>query len=268
TLQAHDESRNPFSKLFVRKPPYLNFKMPTFNDITTFLGGQIFGQMSIPEVDLSNKTFVVTGANTGLGLECVKHLVHLKASKVILACRDVTKGGAAVSYIRELAPDSNTELEVWCLDLACYESVQAFANKVTSTDLTRLDGFVANAGVEVDNYQLSGDIELTIKVNIISTFMLALAILPKLRATMEQFQDHTRLTIVGSLIHNFGPDSQLDLPEKPSTNVFDLLSEPDRADMAQRYPLSKLMGHLCSRELARYVTEQNVTASCQVIVNW
>lgn len=52
----------------------LTFKMPTFNDITTFLGGQIFGQMSVPEVDLSGKTLAVTGANTGLGLECVKHL--------------------------------------------------------------------------------------------------------------------------------------------------------------------------------------------------
>lgn len=154
------------------------------------------------------------------------------------------------------------------MDLACYESTQAFASKINSTDLSRLDGFVANAGVEVDNFQLSGDTELTIKVNVISTFMLAMAILPKLRATTERFQDNTRLTIVGSLIHNFGPDSQLDLPEKPSKNMFDILSEANGADMAQRYPLSKLMGHLCSRELARHVTEQSVAASCQVIVNW
>lgn len=63
-----------FLPSFVLEPNLLTFKMPTFNDITMFLGGQIFGQMSLPEVDLSGKTFVVTGANTGLGLECVKHL--------------------------------------------------------------------------------------------------------------------------------------------------------------------------------------------------
>lgn len=48
--------------------------MPTFNDITTFLGGQLLGQLVVPEIDLSGQTFVVTGANTGLGLECTKHL--------------------------------------------------------------------------------------------------------------------------------------------------------------------------------------------------
>lgn len=35
---------------------------------------QVFGRTYIPDMDLTGKTVVVTGANTGLGLECVKHL--------------------------------------------------------------------------------------------------------------------------------------------------------------------------------------------------
>jgi retinol dehydrogenase-12 len=38
------------------------------------LMGQAFGKLSIPDLDLTGKTVVVTGANTGLGFECVKHL--------------------------------------------------------------------------------------------------------------------------------------------------------------------------------------------------
>lgn len=48
--------------------------MPTFGDVNQFLGGQYFGRPFLPDIDLANKTIVVTGANTGLGLECAKHL--------------------------------------------------------------------------------------------------------------------------------------------------------------------------------------------------
>lgn len=48
--------------------------MPTFWDISGFLGGQYFGRTFVPQVDLSGQTMVVTGGNTGLGLDCAKHL--------------------------------------------------------------------------------------------------------------------------------------------------------------------------------------------------
>lgn len=55
--------------------------MPTFKDITGFLGGQYFGKTHIPKIDLSGQTMVVTGSNTGLGLDCAKHLsvAHLRS---------------------------------------------------------------------------------------------------------------------------------------------------------------------------------------------
>lgn len=49
--------------------------MATSSDLRQFFWGQISGSTYIPDdADLSSKTVIVTGANTGLGLECAKHL--------------------------------------------------------------------------------------------------------------------------------------------------------------------------------------------------
>ncbi len=47
--------------------------------------------------DLEGKTVVVTGANTGLGFEAVKHFARMNPGKLILACRSQRKGDAALT---------------------------------------------------------------------------------------------------------------------------------------------------------------------------
>lgn len=51
--------------------------MAPLSEVGKMLISQAFGKTYIPNIDLSGKTIVVTGANTGLGLECVKHLYAL-----------------------------------------------------------------------------------------------------------------------------------------------------------------------------------------------
>jgi len=48
--------------------------MAPFNEILKMLTGQAFGSIRVPDINLTSKTIIVTGANTGLGLECAKHL--------------------------------------------------------------------------------------------------------------------------------------------------------------------------------------------------
>ena len=65
---------------------------------------------------------------------------------VILACRNVEKGGAAAKDIQETTSCSSDSHQVWHLDLSSYASVQAFSDSV-NTELPRVDALLANAGV-------------------------------------------------------------------------------------------------------------------------
>lgn len=48
--------------------------MPSVGDVVSFLGVSLFGRTHVPDRDLSGKTFLITGANTGLGYDCAEHL--------------------------------------------------------------------------------------------------------------------------------------------------------------------------------------------------
>ncbi|MBZ4318932.1 oxidoreductase [Streptomyces huiliensis] len=95
----------------------------------------------IPELD--GRVFVVTGANSGLGLATTRALVR-RGGHVILAVRDVEKGHQAA--VDAAAGRPGAEPEVRHLDLADPDSVQAFADGVRA-DHAHLDVLVNNAGV-------------------------------------------------------------------------------------------------------------------------
>lgn len=61
---------------------------------------------------LRGKTFIVTGANSGIGLETAKALVHRKA-RVILACRNIAKGKEAIAEIRKEQPNGGELVSTW-----------------------------------------------------------------------------------------------------------------------------------------------------------
>ncbi|TKA51668.1 hypothetical protein B0A55_13363, partial [Friedmanniomyces simplex] len=69
--------------------------------------------------------------------------------------------------------------------------------------------FVCNAVVELKNFELAEGLERTLTINVVSTYLLAIAVLPKLQETADTHSVDTRLTLVGSIIHVFAPDKQL-----------------------------------------------------------
>ncbi|OKJ00661.1 short-chain dehydrogenase [Streptomyces sp. CB01249] len=93
--------------------------------------------------DQTGRVFVVTGANSGLGLATTRALAR-RGGHVILAVRDEAKGRRAAAGLAAAQPDAR--LEVRRIDLADLDSVRAFAEKLHA-DHARLDVLVNNAGV-------------------------------------------------------------------------------------------------------------------------
>jgi NAD(P)-dependent dehydrogenase (short-subunit alcohol dehydrogenase family) len=150
----------------------------------------------------TGKTIVITGANSGLGLEAARHFTRLQADRIILACRDVAKGNAAVTVIHDSYPDSYTRLDVWQLDLGVFDNVKTFAARAEN-ELDRLDVLLSNASIAPSAYSETGEgWESTLAVNVIGTSLLAVLLLPKLRETAKQHKTQAHLTITSSAAGN------------------------------------------------------------------
>ena len=132
--------------------------------------------------------------------------------------------------------------------MSAYASVMSFAERIR-TELPRLDTLIANAGISTRDFELAEQFESTLTVNVVSTFLLALLALPRLRYTAAHYGAPTHLTMVGSVVHCFAAHDQLQTP--PQGRIFETLSDPTKADMAGRYFLSKLILMLGVRELAK-----------------
>lgn len=167
----------------------------------------------------TGQTIIVTGANSGLGLEAARHFVRLDATKVIMAVRDRAKGQAALQSIEESTGRTGVA-EVWDLDLASYASVEQFASKVSS-ELDRVNVVISNAGVSAfQGISKVADDEYHITINVVSTLMLAILLLPKLRETASTLGHATILTFTGSWMHTLVSD----FSEQDAPNIFEALS--------------------------------------------
>lgn len=191
-----------------------------------FIYSQLFITLPYPTSDLLGKAIIVTGSNVGLGLEAARHFTRLNADKVILGVRNLERGEAAKKSIEETTNRLGV-VEVWQLDLASYESTKQFVKRAEG--LKRLDAVVENAGISTRRYQVAEDNESTITTNVVSTYLLALMILPKLRETATKFNTTPHLTFVSSEVHSF-----TSFPEKNSPNIFKTLSDKETANMADR----------------------------------
>ncbi|KAI0113634.1 putative short-chain dehydrogenase/reductase family protein [Nemania sp. FL0031] len=218
--------------------------------VLQYFRSHLFLKLPIPTRTFAGLTIIVTGANSGLGLEAARHFVRLDAAKVILAVRDLKKGAAAKASIVETTGKEEGIIDVWELDLASRGSVKAFATRANS--LERLDVVVENAGVLTHDFSLAEENEKTITVNVINTFLLAFLLLPKLRSTSVELNKEVVLTFTGSLVHWLAG-----FPERNSPSILQALADKEKADMRQRYVLSKLLELLAFRELSETITKSS-----------
>ncbi|KAF4630073.1 hypothetical protein G7Y89_g8069 [Cudoniella acicularis] len=201
-----------------------------------------FVSLPYPSVDCTGRTIAVVGANIGLGKEAVRHFVRLNASKVIMAVRSIEKGEDAKIDIEETTKRTGV-LEVWKLDLTSYASVLSFAARLENEP--RVDAVVANASIATQKFEMAEDNESTITVNVISTLLLVLLVLPIMRASAERWNIHPAITVVSSGIHSW-----IKFPEWEAPNCLEALNNPKAANMNDRYAASKLLQVFAVDEIA------------------
>ena len=230
-----------------------------------FIYNQLFGSLPVPTASFAGKTVIVTGANTGLGLsfvscsrrsgtnlilcsglEAARHINMLGASKIIIACRSTEKGETAKKSIVESNKCDPSAIEVWPLDLSSYASVKAFAARATK-DLPRLDVLLENAGVAMTRWDWAEDNELNLTVNVVSTFLLAFLLFPKLKETATKFNTRPNLSIVTSDTHATVDFNERNAPE----GIFNHMNDKNSSsNFDERYQISKLLEVYVVREMA------------------
>ncbi len=174
--------------------------------------------------DLTGKTAVVTGANSGIGFHTAKHLAGHGAT-VVLACRNTAAADEAAARIKG-------DTEVAELDLASLESVRRFAEGVDRP----VDLLVNNAGVMTPpRYRETADgFELQYGTNHLGHVALTARLLPRLLEAQGP-----RVVAVSSVAHHAGNESVLE-------------GNPEATYSPQEaYGNTKLANLLFARELQR-----------------
>ena len=147
-----------------------------------------------PIPDQQGRTVLITGANSGIGLEAARRFAHAGA-RVIMACRNTSKGEAAAAAIREELPQA--ELEISALDLASLDSIRDFAQRHADDTL---DLLINNAGVMVPPYTKTADgFELQLGTNHLGHFALTGLLLDRLIDTPG-----ARVVNISSTAHKIG----------------------------------------------------------------
>jgi NAD(P)-dependent dehydrogenase (short-subunit alcohol dehydrogenase family) len=195
---------------------------------------------------MQGKTVLVTGANQGIGKATAIGLARLGA-KVVLLCRNESKGNAALEEVRGEAKGDGPELLLG--DFARLADVRrAAADFRRSHD--RLDVLVNNAGLIVPTWRATADgIEETFAVNHLAPFVLTNELLELLEATAHAHGE-ARIVNVSSRAHKGGTMNWEDLELKEGYRSF------------RAYSQSKLANILFTYELSRRLEGTHVTANC------
>lgn len=195
----------------------------------------------MPKHDLEGKTFVVTGANTGIGKETARGLAA-RGGRVVLACRSREKTVPVIDEIR--AQTGNDALSFVALDLEELSSVRRAAEQILA-EQPSVHVLVNNAGLARAPGQTKDGFERTFGVNHLGHFLLTRLLLERLEASAP-----ARIVNVSSHSHY-----------RAKTIDFECLRERTKTYTGMpEYEASKLCNVLFTAELARRLEGKPITA--------
>ncbi|WP_256487757.1 oxidoreductase [Haladaptatus sp. AB618] len=184
--------------------------------------------------DQSGRTVIITGANSGLGLEATKAFAR-KGGHVVMACRSLDRANRARRKIESMVSDAS--LTVLELDLASQASIRQFGTEFES-EFDRLDVLLNNAGIMMTPYSMTEDgFERQLGVNHLGHFALTGLLLDHLVET----DGETRVVTQSSIAHKSGSGEIHfdDLNGKQSYSRFEAYAQSKLANLLFTYELDR-----------------------------
>lgn len=189
------------------------------------------------------KTMLITGATSGLGLEAAKQLSK-QGHEIILLSRNKEKGNAALDEIRFFS--GNNKLHVYTANLSSQKAVEQAAQNIKK-DFTKLDILLNNAGAVFSDFQLSEDgIEMTMANNHFNYFWLTYYLFDLLKNAN------------GARIINVASDSHYSAKK---IDIESFYQKKGRYFVLSAYEQSKLANVLFTYSLAEKVKPYNMTVN-------
>ncbi len=190
--------------------------------------------------DLDGRTFLITGANTGIGLETARALAG-RGARLYLACRSEGAGRQAIEEIS--AQTGNRSLMLLSLDLGDLDSVRRCAEAFLATE-EPLHGLINNAGLAGAHGMTKSGFEIAFGTNHVGPFLLTALLLDRLRSSAP-----ARIVNVASVAHYSAPGV-----------VWNAVRKRTRSFTGMReYSVSKLANVLHAQELASRLDGTGVT---------
>ena len=190
--------------------------------------------------DLADKTFIITGANTGIGKITARELAK-RGARVILACRSKDKTLPVIAEIKQ--ETGNDKIEFVQLDLGDLASVRTCAAELVARDIP-FDGLINNAGLAGPRGKTVDGFELTFGTNHLGHYLFTRLLLDRLKQAGT-----ARIVNVSSKSHYSAKGIDWDALQKPTKTVTAL----------KEYEVGKLANVLFTKELARRLTGTKVT---------
>ena len=188
---------------------------------------------------LTNKTALVTGANSGMGMATVEALSDAGA-RVVMLCRSEARGREA---FEKLTGGKDREIQLMLCDLGDYESIRSFAAEFKKK-FGKLDILVNNAGfISLDRQETREGVERQLGINHLGHFLLTTELL-------ELMGEGSRIVVVASGAHKAGKIH------------FDDINLTRGYNVVKAYGQSKLANVLFTRELARRLKDRGITVNC------
>lgn len=192
--------------------------------------------------DIFGKTFVITGATSGVGLETALRLTA-KGGRLALVGRDPARGDAAIAAVKRRTPGCDARF--FRADLSQLDEVRRLADALLEA-LPRIDGLINNAGAIFRRREVTVDgFERTFALNHVAYFLLTDLLRERLVSSSP-----ARIVNVASEAH------------RGATLDFDDLQTERGYGAWLAYQRSKLCNILFTRELARRLAGTGVTANC------